>query len=138
MIRPEQNYCVTSKELLAVVKSIEHFHKYLYNQKFVQRTHHSALQRLLNFEDPEGQVARWIQQLQEYDFQIQHRKGTSHQNAEGLSQRPCDLECKLCQPIEKNDVLVQKLTLTQPKKWRQEQLDDDDIGLILQAKEQNA
>ncbi len=39
------------------------------------RMDHSALQWLLNLEDPEGLVARWIQQLQEYDFQIQHRKG---------------------------------------------------------------
>ncbi|GBM17150.1 Retrovirus-related Pol polyprotein from transposon 297 [Araneus ventricosus] len=28
--KPERNYCVTRKELLAIVKSIEHFHHYLY------------------------------------------------------------------------------------------------------------
>ncbi len=50
-----------------------------------------------------------------------------------------ELEWKQCQHIKKDDVLVQKLTLTQLTKWRQEQLDDDDdIGPILQAKEQNA
>ncbi len=105
LTRPEQNYCVTGKELLAVVKSIKHFHKYLYGQKFVLKTDQSALQWLLNFKDAEGQVARWIQQLEEYDFQIQHRKGTSHRNADGLSQRPCDLECKQCQRMEKNDIV---------------------------------
>jgi hypothetical protein len=26
----ERNYCVTRRELLAIVKSLEHFHKYLY------------------------------------------------------------------------------------------------------------
>ncbi|GBN70607.1 hypothetical protein AVEN_61473-1, partial [Araneus ventricosus] len=35
--------------------------------------------------EPEGQIARWIQRLQEYDFEIQHRKGTSHGNADALS-----------------------------------------------------
>ena len=34
LTRPEKNYCVTRKELLAVVKAIEHFHYYLYGQKF--------------------------------------------------------------------------------------------------------
>ncbi len=56
----EENYCITREELLAVVKSIKHFHKYLYGQKFVLKTDHFALQWLLNFKDPEGQVARWI------------------------------------------------------------------------------
>lgn len=27
--KPERNYCVTRKELLAIVKSVDHFHKYL-------------------------------------------------------------------------------------------------------------
>ncbi len=49
---PEQNYCVTRTELLAVVKSIKHFHKYVYRHKFMLRTDHSALQSLLNFKDP--------------------------------------------------------------------------------------
>ncbi len=41
--------------------------------------------------------------------------------------------------MKKNDVvLIQKLMLIQPTEWRQEQLDDDDIGPILQAKEQDA
>jgi hypothetical protein len=34
----ERNYCVTRKELLAVVKATEKFHYYLYGQRFVVRT----------------------------------------------------------------------------------------------------
>ncbi|GBM35011.1 Retrovirus-related Pol polyprotein from transposon 297 [Araneus ventricosus] len=74
--KPERNY-VTRKELLDIVKSIEHFHHYLYGRKFLLRTDHASLRWLLNFREPEGQIARWIQRLQEYDFEIQHRKGKS-------------------------------------------------------------
>ncbi|GBO17627.1 Retrovirus-related Pol polyprotein from transposon 297, partial [Araneus ventricosus] len=61
--KPERNYCVTRKELLAIVKSIEHFHHYLYGRKFLLRTDHASLRWLLNFREPEGQIARWIQRL---------------------------------------------------------------------------
>lgn len=39
----EQNYCVTHRELLAVVKGVHHFHHYLYGQEFLIRTDHAAL-----------------------------------------------------------------------------------------------
>ncbi|GBM92433.1 Retrovirus-related Pol polyprotein from transposon 297 [Araneus ventricosus] len=83
--KPERNYCVTRKELLAIVKSIENFHHYFYEPEFLLRTDHASLRWLLNFRESEGQIARWIQRLQEYDFKIQHRKGTSHENADALS-----------------------------------------------------
>ena len=65
-------YCVTRRELLAVVKAIKHFHAYLYGRTFLIRTDHSALRWLLNFRHPEGQIARWIESLQQYNFTIEH------------------------------------------------------------------
>ena len=85
----ERHYCVTRRELLAVVKAIKHFHAYLYGRKFLVRTDHSALRWLLDFRHPEGQVARWIESLQQYDFTIEHRPGCRHGNADALSRRPC-------------------------------------------------
>ncbi|GBN05495.1 Retrovirus-related Pol polyprotein from transposon 297 [Araneus ventricosus] len=115
MGKPERNYCVTRKELLAIVKSIEHFHYYLYGRKFLLRTDHASFRWLLNFREPEGQIARWIQRLQEYDFEIQHRKGTSHGNADALFRRSCKESCKHCKNAEKKfgmetDISVKVLT----------------------------
>ncbi|GFR27170.1 retrovirus-related Pol polyprotein from transposon gypsy [Trichonephila clavata] len=56
--RPERNYCVTRKELLAIVKAVEHFHPYLYGSRFLLRTDHASLTWLLNLKNPECQVAR--------------------------------------------------------------------------------
>ncbi|GFV81607.1 retrovirus-related Pol polyprotein from transposon 412 [Trichonephila clavipes] len=55
---------------------IEHFHHYIYGQKFLLRTDHASLTWLMNFRNTEGQVARWIQRLNEYYFDIRHRKGS--------------------------------------------------------------
>ena len=42
-------------------------------------------------------VARWLEALQEYDFELQRRAGRLHSNADALSRRPCAaLECRHC------------------------------------------
>ena len=87
--KPEKQYCVSRKELLTIIKAVKHFHHYLYGRPFVIRTDHSALRWLFNFRESEGQIARWIQKLQEYTFSIQHRAGPTHNNADSLSRRPC-------------------------------------------------
>ncbi|GBN54193.1 hypothetical protein AVEN_128918-1, partial [Araneus ventricosus] len=88
-----------------------------FSEDWKRRLCHLLLQQGLG--EPEGQIARWIQRLQEYDFEIQHRKGTSHGNANALSlflsRRPCKESCKLCTNAEKKfgietDIFVKVLT----------------------------
>uniref|UniRef100_A0A669CP14 ribonuclease H n=1 Tax=Oreochromis niloticus TaxID=8128 RepID=A0A669CP14_ORENI len=93
--RAERNYCVTRRELLAVVLAVRHFWPYLHGCRFLLRTDHASLTWLLNFKHPEGQVVRWLEVLQGYDFEIQHRAGRQHGNADALSRRPCmAVECR--------------------------------------------
>ncbi len=56
--RPEINYCITRQELLAVVLAVHHFRPYLLGTKFALRTDHGSLTWMLNFHQPEVQVAR--------------------------------------------------------------------------------
>ncbi|GBN67750.1 hypothetical protein AVEN_44670-1 [Araneus ventricosus] len=68
---------------------------------------------------PQGHIARWIQRLQEYDFEIQHRKGTSHGNADALSQRLCKESSEHCTNAAKKfgmetDMFVKVLTTENP------------------------
>ena len=65
----DSSYCVTRKELLAVVTTVKQFHHYLYGRKLLVRSDHGALQWIMNFTKPKGQVARWIEMLSAYDFQ---------------------------------------------------------------------
>ena len=53
------------------------------------RTDHGTLRWLLNFKNPEGQVARWLETLSAFDMKIEHRPGTQHRNADALSRIPC-------------------------------------------------
>ncbi|GFV77256.1 hypothetical protein TNCV_444861 [Trichonephila clavipes] len=130
--KPERNYCVTRKELLAIVKAIEHFHHYLYGQKFLLRTDHASLTWLMNFRNTEGQVARWIQRLNEYYFDIRHRKGSSHGNADALSRRPCPENCRHCSRVEtKYDYAIRQITTstaTPPDPWSDEKVREDQMA----------
>ena len=87
LTKTERNYCTTRKEMLAVVYFIEHFCSYLLGHPFVLRTDHAALKWLSQFKEPEGQVARWLEPLQEYEFTTEHRPGKTHGNADALSHR---------------------------------------------------
>ena len=87
--RPERNYFVTCKEILTVVTYLNHFQHYLIGTPFTIQTDHGALTWLQHFKSPEGQLARWLQKLQEYQFTIIHRPGCQHNNADALSRVLC-------------------------------------------------
>ncbi|MGC8821243.1 MAG: reverse transcriptase domain-containing protein, partial [Fervidobacterium sp.] len=136
----ERNYCVTRRELLAALECMKHFHKYLYGQKFRLRTDHAALRWLLQFKNPEGQLARWIERIQAYDVEIEHRKGGLHSNADALSRRPCCIECKHCSKAESKEgfVDVRLLSLNSSDEWSMEQImrdqeNDSDLKQIIEA-----
>ncbi|CAK1595091.1 unnamed protein product [Parnassius mnemosyne] len=102
---PERNYCFTRRELLAVVKSLQHFSKYLLGQKFHLRTDHAAQNGYCSY-------CRWIDLLQEYDFVIEHRSVKSHGNADALTRRPCPEDCKHCTRQEGKEVVSVKTSTT--------------------------
>ncbi|UYV71663.1 K02A2.6-like, partial [Cordylochernes scorpioides] len=141
LTKPERNYCATRRELLAIVRSVEHFHRYLYGQDFLVWTDHAALTWLLQMKNPEGQVARWLEKLQQYHFQIRHRPGKRHHNADALSRRPCG-SCKHCEKIDKNEseATSRGTTVVPSDEWtpascRASQQQDLNIGPILELKE---
>ena len=47
---------------------------------------------LLRFKMIEDQLARWLEELSQYNMVIQHRPGKKHTNADDLSRIPDTLE----------------------------------------------
>ena len=75
-----------------------HFRPYLYGRKFLLRAEHNFLRWLHNFKEPEGQVARWLETMTELQYEVIHRPGRQHSNADSLSRgqcRQCGLEVEL-------------------------------------------
>ena len=71
----QERNCVTRRELLAVVAFCHQYKHYLLERPFLLRTDHSSLAWFFRFKAPEGQLARWLEELSQYSFVIQHRAG---------------------------------------------------------------
>ena len=99
---PSQNETTVSPGrnclLCTVVTFVTHFRTYLLGHTFTLRTDHGPLTWLYSMKEPEGQVARWLEMLQEYNFEIVHRKGLRHINADALSRLPCH-QCGLNEEV---------------------------------------
>jgi transposase InsO family protein len=85
----EKNYPSYKGELLALAWAVRSFRTHLHGTKFDLVTDHQPLTWLMKARDLTGQYSRWQMLLQEYDFEIHHRAGAKHQNADVLSRFPC-------------------------------------------------
>jgi hypothetical protein len=66
------------------------------------------------FKEPEGQIARWLQILSEYDFQVEHRPGKQHLNADALSRSHCKQCGQSEQVTESNHPAVLAVNIPEP------------------------
>ena len=104
----EINYCVTRKELLSVVYFVKYFKHYFLGRRITVRTDYAALQWLLKVPEPIGQQARWIGFLEEFEYDIVHRPGKQHANADAFSRRPCRSGCCTALSSNKPSVLERR------------------------------
>lgn len=153
MNKHEQSYCVTRKELLAVVNALKHFHSYLYGQEVLLRTDNSAVSWVQNLKNPTGQMARWLQEIGNYNLKVTHRPGKKHTNADAMSRNPCKVCVRQDPELDDQCDTVRVVTRGQTENnsnsglrdvqfllegWntaeiRQKQLEDPNIGSILVA-----
>ncbi|CAL1672060.1 unnamed protein product [Lasius platythorax] len=83
--KAEINYHSFELEMLAIVKSIERFHVYLYGLDFTIVTDCHALVFAVNKANINPRIARWILKLQNYRFKISHRDGRRMMHVDALS-----------------------------------------------------
>jgi len=83
----ECRYTVTEKECLAAVDSVRHFQAYLLGAPFQLVTDHKALTSLQHMTGGGARVTRWALSLQPFSYQVVHRQGGKHQDADGLSRQ---------------------------------------------------
>lgn len=81
----ERNYSTIEKELLSIVESTKHFRPYLFGRKFIIETDHKPLVWLYSLKDPVSRLTKWRLRLDEFEFQVQYKKGKDNVVADALS-----------------------------------------------------
>ena len=76
--KSQRNFSPTKRELFAIVYFTQHFRNYHMGQKFLIVTDHRALTWLYSFKEPDGLLARWIEKLGQFDFEIKHGAGKKY------------------------------------------------------------
>ncbi|BHF62433.1 hypothetical protein SprV_0200541500 [Sparganum proliferum] len=129
LTKPQRNYCTYRRELLALITFVKQFKPFLIGRHFIIRSDRKALQWLHKIKDAEGQLARWQEQLQQFDFSFQFRPGKKHANADAMSRRPADTGDKL--PTE-DPHFITALTISEPTRhhWAIAQSTDPDTAIV--------
>ena len=83
--KAERNYTTTKKELLAMVYALDKFCAYLIGSDIIIFTDHSSLKYLLTKQNAKARLIRWVLLLQEFNLQIQDKKGVENVVADHLS-----------------------------------------------------
>ena len=87
--KSERNWGITDLEGLALVEGIRHFKVYLSDKPFTVYSDHQAL-RTLKTNKASGRLGRWAVFLQGFQYEVIHKPGKIHTNADSLSRREYD------------------------------------------------
>ena len=128
----ETRYSTTEREALAVVDGIKRYQPYLFSSKFFVHTDHGSLSWLMNVKDPTGCLVCWALQLQQYDFDILHRPGSSDANADALSRHSYSSQPKPLQNSTSAPVVAIDNVVSSVQRLHTLQHQDPDLAAIIQ------
>ncbi|GFX69906.1 transposon Tf2-9 polyprotein [Trichonephila clavipes] len=97
----EEKYDSYELEVLAIINALKKFRVYLLGQHFKIVTDCSAFQKTMQKKELITRIARWALQLEEFDYEIEHRAGSRMKHVDALSRYPVMMVC--------NDTLTSKL-----------------------------
>ena len=78
----EKNYTTTKREGLSMIYAVKKFRHYLLANKFIFFVDHQALLYLVKRPCAIGRIVHWFIILLEFDFEVDVRKGLTHQRAD--------------------------------------------------------
>ncbi|CEM32443.1 unnamed protein product [Vitrella brassicaformis CCMP3155] len=91
----EKSWWPTEKEAFALYWCVKTLRPYLDGRHFIIKTDHSALKYIKAWREINQKVQNWSLLLQDMDFEVRHKKGKLHRDADAIS-RLCAMAAKAC------------------------------------------
>ena len=83
--KSKRNWSTHTKEDYAFIAAVRHWNVYLSGKPFALLSDHNSLVYLRNSKDPRGKFARWIAELEEFEYNIEYIPGSCNLKADSLS-----------------------------------------------------
>lgn len=87
----ERNYSTHDLELAAIVFALKSWRHYLYDEKFEVFFDHKSLKYLISQNELNLWQRRWMEHIEDYDFELQYHLGKANVVADALSRKPARL-----------------------------------------------
>ncbi|GFV91688.1 transposon Ty3-I Gag-Pol polyprotein [Trichonephila clavipes] len=100
-IQQKKKYESYELEVLAIINTLKKFRVYLLGQHFKIVTDCSAFQKTMQKKELITRIARGALQIEEFDYETEHRAGSRMKHVDALSRYPVIIVC--------NDTLTSKL-----------------------------
>lgn len=110
----EERYSSYELEVLAVIQAVKKFRIYLLGIQFRIVTDCAAFQCTMKKKDLTTRVARWALLLEEYSYEIVHRRGSQMAHVDALSRHPIDVMI-MTELISEEDGMVKRIQNAQEK-----------------------
>ena len=124
--KSQKGWAPTTKEAFALILAVRHWYVYLAGNHFILKSDHNPLVYLREQKDPRGKFARWIMELEEYDYEICYIPGSKNVKADALSRNRGASEVQLPSRFDEFIYAVDNTTFLD--QIREEQSADDVIA----------
>jgi len=122
----ERNYPTHEQELLAVIHAPRTWRYYLDGTKFTVNTDHATLRHFPTQPKLTRRQARWMELLQEYDFEFKYKRGVDNIVPDALSRRP---DYRTSDPVELHNISLSLASAVRDQ-LAQDYIDDPRLGPI--------
>ena len=132
MLPAECNYEIYDKELLAIIRCLEHWRPELESTDIPVEviTDHKGLEYFMSTKELSRRQVRWSEKLADYNFKIKYRPGRTNERADALTRMPGST------PESQDDerVKYQQQTILTPDRLVIAEIDEDGSEKLIYQK----